>query len=151
MENAFAIAIQFTLYKTIYLINCFCATTFNSSSIRSYFDFWAFERRPLWRSPASENEQVKPVTQVYLYTSTYCLGKQESPALFGWAQFLLDGGRSERRQCGAPGSQSSAGCSVTSCEASNSNADEGGRYDRNCPVFSNNPLGWIKVSSSGFI
>lgn len=85
------------------------------------------------------------------HTSTCCLGKQESPALFGWARFLLDGGRSERGQCGAPGRQSSAGSSVTSCEASNSNADEGGRHDGNCPVFSNNPLGWSKVCSSGLI
>lgn len=51
----------------------------------------------------------KPVAQVAPHLYLLSVVTQGDPALIAEAQFLLDSGISERRQCGAPGSQSSPG------------------------------------------
>lgn len=58
----------------------------------------------------------KPVTQVTPHLYLLPAVTHGHPALFAKTQFLLDGEMTEWCQCGAPGSQSSAGFSVTFSE-----------------------------------
>lgn len=95
VENAFALALQFTLYMTIYLI-----TSEQLRLMPLLLDHISILRRSK-DAPSGVHLRVKTsrsnLSHKSRHTSTCCLGKQERPALFGRAQFLLDGGESERR------------------------------------------------------
>lgn len=86
------------------------------------------KRCPFWRSPVCVPAD-EPVAKVIPHLYLLSVFAQGDPALIVQAQFLLDGGMSERCQCGAPGSQSSAGLSVELRTESwlHSNADEEGQ------------------------